>query len=93
MVVANMIMPNCCDECPILNESSDYPTCGITHYSHGYNFPTRDQRMPDCPLTEVNLTGYVKAQIAQSNKDRPDFLPLLALALKTGDISMKDLTL
>ncbi len=43
-------MPSCCDECFALDDNGDYPFCLITHEQRGYNFRTREQRMPKCPL-------------------------------------------
>ena len=52
MIKLNMQMPRCCDDCFALDDNGDYPTCRITHTSRGYNFNTREKRMPDCPLIE-----------------------------------------
>ena len=43
-------MPSCCDECFALDDNGDYPFCLVTHEQRGYNFRTREQRMPKCPL-------------------------------------------
>ena len=53
MIQIDMEMPKCCDECFVLDENGDYPMCLITHRSRGYNFRTREIRMPDCPLKDV----------------------------------------
>jgi hypothetical protein len=52
-VILNIEMPKCCDECPLFDDSWDYPTCYATGNSRGYNFDIRHLRMPDCPLTRV----------------------------------------
>jgi len=52
MVKLIIQMPRCCDDCFALDEMGDYPTCRITHTSRGYNFNTREKRMPDCPLID-----------------------------------------
>lgn len=57
----NKPMPKCCDECFALDESGDYPMCRITGECRGYNFPTRSQRMDNCPLVdEVEKKSEVK---------------------------------
>lgn len=43
-------MPSCCDECFALDDNGDYPFCLITQEQRGYNFRTREQKMPKCPL-------------------------------------------
>ena len=43
-------MPSCCEECFALDFHGDYPRCMITDEQRGYNFNTRTQRMPHCPL-------------------------------------------
>lgn len=43
-------MPSCCDECFALDGNGDYPFCLITQEQRGYNFRTREQKMPKCPL-------------------------------------------
>lgn len=53
MVMIDIPMPKSCDDCFALNEGGDYPLCLISHHSrgyNGYNFNTRENRMPDCPL-------------------------------------------
>lgn len=52
MIRLNVQMPQRCDDCFALNDNGDYPTCRITHTSRGYNFNTREKRMPDCPLID-----------------------------------------
>ena len=53
MIAIDMPMPLVCDDCPMLDDNGDYPTCIITHTSRGYNFQVRDMRMPDCPIREL----------------------------------------
>ena len=45
-----MDMPNCCDECFMLDDSGDYPMCRFTQEIRGYNFKTRERKMHRCPL-------------------------------------------
>ena len=52
-VYINMEMPTCCAECRFLDERWDYPCCIITDEQRGYNFRTRELRMPHCPLINV----------------------------------------
>ena len=63
MIRLNVQMPQRCDDCFALDDNGDYPTCHITHTSRGYNFNTREKRMPDCPLIEEeNETGFQQIQ-------------------------------
>lgn len=48
-----MDMPDCCDECFMLDKNSDYCTCMFTDESQGYLFKSREQKMPNCPLKPV----------------------------------------
>lgn len=50
MLIIDMKMPRCCDECPMLDDSGDYPMCRITEETRGYNFNTREKRMDRCPI-------------------------------------------
>ena len=52
MIQIDIPMPKCCDECFALDEYGDYPFCRITQDQRGYNFRTREQRMPSCPMKE-----------------------------------------
>lgn len=90
MLIVNMKMPSCCDCCPILDDSGDYPTCMITDKSRGYNFPVREKRMPDCPLIEMDLQSYIYTQIQDIKNNRPNFFPLLSAALQSGEIKLED---
>ena len=54
VIIKNFTMPVCYDECPILDETGDYPMCRITRETRGYNFPVRDRRMDKCPLEPMN---------------------------------------
>ena len=53
VIIKNMDMPKCCEECPMFDDNGDYPTCSINHYSSGYNFPIKEKRMKFCPLEEI----------------------------------------
>ena len=50
MIQIDMPMPKCCDECFALDDHGDYPFCLISEDQRGYNFNTRQNRMPSCPL-------------------------------------------
>ena len=61
MIKIDKPMPSCCYECFACDESGDYPYCTISQDSRGYNFPTREQRMPTCPLREIKTNDdYMK---------------------------------
>lgn len=49
-VVVRMEIPESCDVCPCLDDYGDYPRCRISGEQRGYNFPTREKRMPNCPI-------------------------------------------
>ena len=50
MLILDMKMPKCCDECLMLDDSGDYPMCRITQETRGYTFNTREKRMGRCPI-------------------------------------------
>lgn len=51
-VIIDIKMPKTCRKCPFFDDNCDYPTCGITHLSKGYNWNPYNKRMEDCPLHE-----------------------------------------
>lgn len=53
MVILKMEMPKSCHLCPMLDDDGDYPTCRITNSSQGYNFNTREKRMDNCPIIDI----------------------------------------
>lgn len=54
-----MDMPECCDECSLLNYSFDYPVCIISGETRGYAFRTKERKMDKCPLKLVpEKRGY-----------------------------------
>ena len=55
ILIDKMSMPEDCDNCRFFDDRWDYPTCGVTGYSRGYNWSPFKQRMPDCPLKEVEI--------------------------------------
>ena len=59
MIRLNVQMPQRCDDCFALDDNGDYPTCRITHTSRGYNFNTREKRMPDCPLIDEETDEWL----------------------------------
>ena len=48
--VIRMEMPENCGMCPCLDDYGDYPRCRISGEQRGYTFPTREKRMPNCPI-------------------------------------------
>ena len=58
MVVVEMKMPKCCDDCPCLDDYGDYPRCRISNEQRGYNFPIHEKRMPGCPITQPLPEGH-----------------------------------
>ena len=53
VIIKNMDMPKCCNDCFALNEyDGDYPVCIITQEQRGYSFEKREKRMDRCPLVE-----------------------------------------
>lgn len=50
VVVIEMEMPQCCGECPLLDDSGDYDCCVVTHEQRGYTFEKYKRRMDKCPL-------------------------------------------
>lgn len=66
MIKIDMKMPKCCDDCPMLNDDGDYPTCRVTQTSRGYDFPTREKRMDDCPLRDEDFQEIRTARIVDT---------------------------
>ena len=54
IIIKNMEMPKCCDDCPI---AYDYMCCSITDtkfWGEDDTYPdSSESRMSDCPLTEI----------------------------------------
>lgn len=55
VVINGVKMPKSCFECWALDDNGDYPRCRITQTQKGYNFPTRKERMDDCPLVDTEM--------------------------------------
>lgn len=55
VIIKDMDMPKCCNDCFALNEDGDYPVCIITQEQRGYNFKKWEKRMDRCPLTEMKV--------------------------------------
>ena len=53
MVLLDIDMPYCCNNCPLYDDRWDYPTCYATQHSMGYKFNPFEKKMPDCPLHET----------------------------------------
>ena len=60
MIQIDMKMPECCDDCPMLDEYGDFPVCRITQETRGYNFNTRKKRMDKCPMKPVEAVPLDK---------------------------------
>lgn len=54
MIVIDIEMPTCCDECFALDDHGDYPYCMISHEQRGYTFNVRENRMDRCPLRDCS---------------------------------------
>lgn len=53
MILINIEMPKCCNECWALDDYGDYPRCRITNEQRGYNFNTLKCRMYKCPIIYI----------------------------------------
>lgn len=60
MIQIDMKMPECCDDCPMLDEYGDYPMCRITQETRGYTFNTRKKRMDKCPMKPMEAVPLDK---------------------------------
>ena len=54
VIINNMQMPSCCNECPMLDDNGDYPFCILTKDQRGYNFDTLSKRMDSCSLEDAD---------------------------------------
>ena len=54
VIIKDMQMPSCCNECPMLDDHGDYPFCILTRDQRGYNFDTFSRRMDSCPLEDAD---------------------------------------
>ena len=52
MVCIDMKMPDSCSNCPLLDDSGDYPYCRALHETRGYTFNIRAERFSNCPLKD-----------------------------------------
>lgn len=50
MVLLDIEMPKCCYDCPLSDDSGDYPFCWALQQNRGYKFDTKTKRFPNCPL-------------------------------------------
>ena len=73
MIQIDMPMPKCCDECFALDDHGDYPFCLISEDQHGYNFNTRQDRMPSCPL-KAQESVVMTWEEAQANVNEGPFI-------------------
>ena len=60
VIIKDMDMPKCCNDCFALNEDGDYPVCIITQEQRGYNFKKWEKRMDRCPLAEKDDNNKIK---------------------------------
>ncbi len=49
----NIPMPDCCDDCPFIDDIGDYPYCMVLKENRGYTFDTTKRKFPNCPLKLV----------------------------------------
>lgn len=54
MIQIDIEMPSCCADCPFFDDRWTNPTCRVNDHSKGYTFNFRENRMPDCPLQNMN---------------------------------------
>ena len=74
MLILDMPMPRACDDCPMLDDSGDYPLCRITQETRGYNFNTRGKRMDRCPIKgELTRCGECKHRPKYNGPNRVVF--------------------
>ena len=55
LVIKDIEMPLCCDDCFAYDGDGDYPYCRITHRMMGYTFQATQYHMLHCPL-HIQLT-------------------------------------
>ena len=79
--VVRMEMPECCWDCPCLDDYGDYPRCRISNEQRGYNFPIHEKRMPGCPITQPLPEGHGRLV------DMRDIDSMMEDALSTSDES------
>lgn len=65
MILIDMQMPECCDNCPMLDDRGDYPMCIVNQAQHGYTFRTSERRMPECPLHKTG--GIVRGEVMKDS--------------------------
>ena len=68
--VIRMEIPESCDVCPCLDDYGDYPRCRISGEQRGYNFPTREKRMPNCPIICQLPEGHGRLVDAEKLKEQ-----------------------
>ena len=78
-VYIDMEMPKSCDMCWASDDYGDYPRCRITEEQRGYNFPIREKRMDNCPLTPVPPHGRLidADKMRESIRKQTAFLRIL----------------
>ena len=68
MIILDMDMPKSCTECPMFDNTHDYPTCYIEWKSSDYDFPVYDKRMSFCPI-KCDIED-IKAEISEYKDDK-----------------------
>ena len=53
MVLLDIEMPKCCNDCPLSDDSGDYPFCWALQQNRGYRFDQKTKRFPNCPLKPI----------------------------------------
>ena len=76
ILIKDMQMPTCCDNCWALDDYGDYPRCRITEEQRGYNFPIREKRMDTCPIVELPPHGRLIDADAADSQYKADFTDL-----------------
>lgn len=86
VLIKGMEMPKACVSCRFLDDNGDYNVCCATSESVGYTFPTREKRMPHCPLAEAKepkpYESHAKLPCPKCGTPRPEMI-IIAGAGKT----------
>ena len=71
LLIKNMTMPRCCDECPCFDCDGDYPFCLLTCHPISCDFNYLSKRMNDCPfaIVEEKEVGGQKTYIEVAGKE------------------------
>lgn len=58
-VILNIEMPSCCNDCPCMYDKMLCKALGI-YFDDAEVIDIYEDRLPNCPMTEVRGEGYVK---------------------------------